>query len=413
MSQDWKKELDAMFQDYTDTMKAMHEASAKKANARANELQEQLEKTEADIAEKIGGILESQQKDQARLIHLEQQGVKPVNTLEPVMQTVGQTFVDSEAYLDAAKRKNENTGKVIVGAFPHQKGATAIVNATGQNQPLVPDDRLNIPIVIDPAMRRMTIRNLIPGGRTDSNLIQFVKENVFTNSAAPQYVSPDLENVAKAESGITFTLENEPVQTIAHWIPASRQVLSDSPMLRSHIDTRLMYGLKLEEESQLLSGDGTGGNLNGLITQATAYNTGLDVANDTKVDQLRHAILQVTQSEYMADGIVLNPADWHTIELLKVNPGTDDRYIWADPQSRNVPRLWGLPVVETQSQTSGEFLVANFAMSCQIFDRWDATIEVANQHSDYFTKNMIAILCEERLALVVYRPLALVEGSFT
>jgi len=409
MNENWKTELDAMFQSYTDTMKKMHTASTE---ALGKETQVKLEKIEADIAQKIESIQASQKKDKARIMTLEQDGVTPRQTLTHP-QSVGEQFVNSENYQLAAKTHNENTGKVQVGCFPHQMGATAIVNASGQNQPLVPDDRLNIPIVIDPAMRRMTIRNLIPGGRTESNLIQFVKENVFTDSAAPQYVSPSVENVAKAESGITFTLENEPVQTIAHWIPASRQVLDDSPMLRSHIDTRLMYGLKLEEEAQLLSGDATGGNLNGLITQATAYDTGLDVANDTKVDQLRHAILQVTKSEYMADGIVLNPTDWHLIELLKVNAGTDDRYVWADPQSRNVPRIWGLPVVETQSQTAGEFLVANFSMSCQLFDRWDATIEVAREHSDYFVKNMVAILCEERIALVVYRPLALIEGSFT
>ena len=117
--------------------------------------------------------------------------------------------------------------------------------------------------------------------------------------------------------------------------------------------------------------------------------------------------------EYMADGIILNPLEWHTIELLKVNAGTDDRYIWADPQQRGVPRMWGLPVVETQSLTAGEFVVGAFKLATQIFDRWDASIQVSREHSDYFVKNMVAILAEERLTVVVYRPLAIVEGTFT
>jgi hypothetical protein len=41
-----------------------------------------------------------------------------------------------------------------------------------------------------------------------------------------------------------------------------------------------------------------------------------------------------------------------------------------------------------------------------------STVEVSRDYSDFFVKNMMAILCEERLALVVYRPEALVQGAF-
>ena len=59
--------------------------------------------------------------------------------------------------------------------------------------------------------------------------------------------------------------------------------------MRTVIDSELMYGLLLKEEAEILSGDGTGQHLNGLITQATAYNTGLNVGSDQRLDQLRHA----------------------------------------------------------------------------------------------------------------------------
>lgn len=317
-------------------------------------------------------------------------------------KTTGQIFVQSEEFKHAAEKGLSNVPRVNVGGL-HKK--TAILNAQGQNQPLVPDMR--VPGIITPATRRLTIRDLLPQLRTDSNLVQFASENVFTNNAGVQFSSPnDRENVPKNESGITFTLSNAPVVTVAHWIPASRQILADAPGLASYIDTRLTYGLKLYEESQLLTGDGTGGNINGINTQAASYNRG--VSNDTMLDCLLKAMLQVALSEYSATGIILNPIDWTQIQLLKDTMG---RYLFANPQSVSDPMLWGLPVVATNSQTAGQFTAGAFALAAAIWDREDAEVRVLEQHDDFAVKNMVAILVEERLTLTVYRTSALVKGS--
>jgi HK97 family phage major capsid protein len=317
-------------------------------------------------------------------------------------KTVGQVFVESEEYKGVDPWKCRDIKSVAVGSI-HRK--TAIINATGQNQPLVPDMR--VAGIITAPDRRLTIRDLLPQLRTESNLVQFASENVFTNNAGPQHNSPaDKENVAKNESGITFTLSNAAVATIAHWIPASRQILADAPGLAGYIDTRLLYGLKLEEEDQILLGDGSGGNLSGIYTQAATYGRG--ASNDTKIDTLLKAMLQVALSEYSATGVVLNPIDWTDIMLAKDNDG---RYLFANPQDMAAPRIWGLPVVATNSMSAGNFLVGAFALAAAIWDREDATVRVAEQHDDFFTKNMVAILCEERMALTVYRTAAMVKGS--
>lgn len=284
----------------------------------------------------------------------------------------------------------------------------AITNATGQNQPLVPDMR--VPGVVATPNRRLRIRNLIPAGRTTSNLVQYVKENVFTNNAGPQAGgSPTVaaENTTKNESDITFVLANAPVVTLAHFILVSRQVLDDAPMLESYINGRLLYGLALEEEDEILNGDGTVGTLDGLMHNATAYNRS---NAGTKMDWLRRAITQLQLSEYDAEFIVLNPADWEDIELTK---DTQGRYIIANPQSLLGPMLWGLPVVPTNSMSSGQFLVANGTQAAQIWDRQSPSVELSREDSDNFRKNMVTLLAEERLALTVYRPTALIKGVFS
>jgi HK97 family phage major capsid protein len=167
---------------------------------------------------------------------------------------------------------------VTVGSFHN----TAITNTTGQNQPLVPSQR--VAGIITPGLRRFTVRDLLPQQRAESNLIEFCRELVYTNNAGPQWDAtspvPHQEGAAKNESGITFELANQAVTTLAHWIPASRQVLKDAKMLQSYIEGRLTYGLKLEEEDEMLNGANTSGELNGLRTQQTAFSGG--VTNQTR-----------------------------------------------------------------------------------------------------------------------------------
>jgi HK97 family phage major capsid protein len=313
-------------------------------------------------------------------------------------ESIGTQFIKSDAF-KAMQAKQTKFARMEIKA--------AIVNASGQNQPLVPDMR--VPGIIANPDRVLTIRDLLPVGRTASNLVQFTKENVFTNEAGPQYSSPARENVLKNESGITFTLANAPVVTLAHFIPVSRQVLDDAPQLESYVNGRLTYGLKLKEEDQILNGNGDSGNISGILDSGnfTAYNRA--ATGDTKLDALRKAITQAALAEYPVDAFVINPADWEAIELLK---DEDGRFILANPQSLLGPTIWGKRVIPTNSITAGTFLAGAFMMGAQIFDRMDAAVQISYEDGDNFKKNMATLLAEERLALAIYRPASFISGSY-
>jgi len=186
-------------------------------------------------------------------------------------------------------------------------------------------------------------------------------------------------------------------------------VLADVPMLRSYIDGRLRYGLKLKEELQFLKGSGIGLNINGIENQAVVYaNPGVSVQGETALDRLRIAMLQVTLAELDPDGIVLSPIDWTSIELLKDG---ELRYLFTQPQGVATPTLWGKPVVPTQAQDAGDFLVGAFQQGAQIWDREQINVTVSTEDRDNFVKNMVTILCEERTGLTVFRPEAFVKGE--
>jgi HK97 family phage major capsid protein len=264
-----------------------------------------------------------------------------------------------------------------------------------------------IPGIIAPPPTALHIRDLLSWGRTTSNSLEFVRETGFTNSAAPVGENP---SGLKPESQLTFEEDAAKVVTIAHWIRATKQVLSDVPMLQSYIDNRLTYGLKLVEDRQLLKGSGVGLNINGLYTQATAYaNPGVVVQAETRIDRLRLAILQAELAEYDADGIVLSKVDWAAIELLK---NAQNDYLFSNPRFVTAAGIWARPVVATSAMDAGDYLVGSFQQGAQGWDREDVNLIVSLEDRDNVVKNMVTLLVEERLGLTVFRPEAFVKGTF-
>lgn len=225
--------------------------------------------------------------------------------------------------------------------------------------------------------------------------------------------SQTAENTAKTETSVPFTKVTSAVETLAGWLPVSRQILDDSAMLRGVIDTELRYQLALEEERQLLHGTGAGGELTGVVPGATAYSTTPEtsVTSPQRIDRLRLGILQAAKAGYPVTGLVLSLDDWALIQLTKT--ATDEAYIFANPVNETDPRLWGKRVVESSQMTAGTWLAGAFAMAATLYDRMQSTVMVADQHSDYFVKNMLALLVEERLALAVKQPGGFVSGDFT
>lgn len=258
--------------------------------------------------------------------------------------------------------------------------------------------------VVTTPRRALRVRSLLPVIGISTGSVEYPKQTTRTNAA-----NTVAEGALKPESAYGFTLQTLTPKVIAHWVPAARQILDDAPQLRGIIDTELMHGLALKEDAQLLAGDGTGENLSGLITNATAYSAPFTIGSATMLDTIGLGMLQTSLADYMPTGIVMHPSDWMRIRLLK---DADGKYMLGEPGAQVEPRLFGLPVVPTTSMTIDKFLIGDFAAAATLYDRWTPRIEVATEHADFFVRNMIAILCEERIALAVKQGAALTYGDF-
>jgi HK97 family phage major capsid protein len=320
---------------------------------------------------------------------------------------IGAKVIASDGFKALQSGSTKSTGRINVGNIK-----TALVNATGASQPLVAADRVGI---VPPINRRLTIRDVMPSSATNSNSIEFPKESSFTNNAAPQYSAGAYENVVKAESALAFSLTAVPVTTLAHWIPVSRQLLDDAPAIQGYVNGRLLYGLKLKEEAQLLTGSGIQGNLSGLVTNSTSFDTNYSApASDTYLDTARKAALQLQVADLNPNVLVVNPADWDVLVSTKESGSgiSSGQYIFANPAFMPRQEIWGMQVVVTNSMTSGQFLAMDATAAGMIFDRQTATVEISLDHSDYRTRNMALILVEERLALCVFNSSAILYGGW-
>jgi HK97 family phage major capsid protein len=288
----------------------------------------------------------------------------------------------------------------LSGSFTIKPNA-AITTADGSGSAV--SERENTPVMM--ARRLLTIRDLLSVSGTGAGVIDYIKQTARTNNAGMV-----AEEGTAPESSQAFTKTQAIVRKIAHIEHASDEALADIAQLEGLIDNELRYGLDLVEETQILSGDGTGQNLSGLITEATAFSAAAGLPNTNAIERLRLAILQVTLADYAADGVVLNPTDWAAIELTKDGDG---RFIVGNADAPTGPRLWGLPVVQSNSLSAGSWLVGSMKMAATLYDRQEAEIVISSEHGTNFVEGMKTLKGTKRLALAVKRPASLVTGNFT
>jgi HK97 family phage major capsid protein len=128
------------------------------------------------------------------------------------------------------------------------------------------------------------------------------------------------------------------------------------------------------------------------------------------LNHIRSAVTKCqTFGYYNINGLVVNPVDWETMETAK---GSDGHYIWVTVPNGGEPRLWRVPVIVSNAMTQGDFLLGDWTMGATIYDREQMDIRVSESHSDYFVKNGVAILAEERYGFGIELPKAFTKGSF-
>lgn len=318
-------------------------------------------------------------------------------------QTAGQTFEASEEYKNA-DHGNQRVQPVNVGSF-HRKAL--YTGATLGELDGFMGNTFRSPGIAGEPDADLHIRDLLPVTATDAASIVYIRRTGSRWVAGVQTA----EGAEKTEQALAFEQVQANPTTIAHWLPITRQALSRSAQLRAYIDNELIYGIRIAEDAQLLYGDGTAGELTGLMEVAGVqdYDTsGKGETGDTPIDTIRRAITLLRLGHYRPSGLIVHPNDWEDIELQKDD---ESRYLWATVTDGGVPRLWRVPVVETPAIEEGDFLMGDFRIGAHLWDLEAARIDVGYINED-FIKNRLVIRGEEDIIFTTELPGAFVKGSF-
>jgi len=376
------------------------EAKLKAMDDKADGELKTLGQVSADTKTALENLGKQQRELADRLLAMEQKGTA-APSVGAVDQSWGAQLIGSKEY----KEKQAGfANRIKIGSV----GLEIKNTLTGSDATVAPDRK---PGVVPGVFQPLTLESLYNSVPTTSNAIEFTKENVFTNAAAEA-----AEGALKAESALTWTLVNMPVSTVAHWIKISRQLAADAPSLAAYVNQRMIYGVNRRVETQLAVGDGTAPNISGFMDTgnftAHGYAAAALGATLPKLVLIRKMIGDLEAAGYNPTAIVMNPADWATVEIDIFTAGSANIVPFSyDAMGR--PVLFGRRVVTSVGMTADQVAVGDYAMAGTIHNREGVVVEMSDSDGDNFIRNLVTIRAERRLALASEVPAAIRAGDLT
>jgi HK97 family phage major capsid protein len=410
LSADDRKKLD----DYSADVTAL--VASIKSEATAN--------GSLDVAKAFLGDLAGKPGEKAAEPEVHSSGI-----VNPKGMTLGEAFVNSPVFADFTKQFAGSDGRIrevsniksaeyVVPGF----GAKALVTGASDTSggAFVQPTRLGGTTDLI-GQREFTLRQLCTNININSDTFEYVQVTGKTNNAAgvaeatstadPTYaadtgtgavtVTPNAGGGYKPESALTFAVVSSPVETIAHLMPITRRAAADAPQVRQMVDAFLLYGLAEEEEDQILNGNGTSPNLRGILNVSGISTVG---SAGTDIDAIVDAVRTIRADRRRPTAVVVHPNDWYSTGFLLAKD-SQNRYLLGDPRASidQLNTLWGLRVVVTEAMTENTALVGDFTQAV-VADRQQAALYMTDSHKDWFGRNLLAVLAEERLGFGLLDP---------
>lgn len=357
------------------------------------------------VKEEMKKLGEEQLKFAKELAALQQASADGAAESDNRVKSIGEKFTESANYKAfSANTRDVRGARHIVSTKNDSPTVSTVSPAISRNTIAAPYQLAGI---WGAPEQQLIVENLIPHIPVSSSAVEYLKHTGFTNNAGVV-----AEGAAKAESTFEFDLATANVVTIAHWTKITEQLAADAPAVTAYINAKMMYGLQLKVDNQIISGTGTSTQLGGFLKSGNHTDYSSAVTIPTGANLMDFALLIKTKLDtlgYPPKVLLLNPADWAGLALLK---DTQKRYLLGGPAGVTTKSLWGLPVETTASVPSGKYVMADFALGSTIYDRQEVALEI-DREGDDFRKNLLTIRVERRLGLGVEDAAAIAGGNWS
>ncbi len=321
----------------------------------------------------------------------------------------GAEVLKSAAY----KAYTENGAKNIQSTIPFEMKTN--LTTTGY-----PPESLRTPGILETALRDPNaVINLFDQIQTDQNAFVYLEETTFTNNAAEA-----AEAAAVGEAALAFTERTASISKIGVNIPVTDELMADVSGLEGYLNSRLQTMIRLRLDNQLISGNGTSPNLEGLLDAGKSSVGSSDFNSYSgslgRIGALYSAITDIRVNAFTEpDAIVMHPNDWAQIVTLVDQDfaGTSSAgyaakqpvFTAAGGYGGGVAnQIWGLTVVPTTACPENTIIVGKFGggEAAHIVMRQGMDIAVSDSHGENFTKNIMVIRATMRVGFPVYRQAA-------
>lgn len=381
--EDHKQKLDAQIAEFTEKNGEMAEAVKAEFKGKLEEnltkfdkLQEQVDKMETAAKKRA---FEGREKKSR-------------------IQVIGDHVMKNKELFKAYTQKGVNSMNFMIDDPREAQKATITEDGNLTGEVIEAD---YVPGIIYGPERRERIRQYLPTGVTNSDQVVYNRETSYTDGT--QMTGENIQPSTETEFDLTRI--SSPVRKIMAYARISNEMLEDLPQVASYLNTRMTEKLLNKEDQQLLYGDDTGDNLEGITTVANSFSgSGFSVTTPETWDVLRIAMTELrvqAGNEYYANAIMMNPTDVALMDLAKDSNGEYQfpGYVIASG-GRTV---YGVPVIQNTAITAGEALVGDFTLGAQLFQRRGIEVQIARENQDDFVKDTSTIRITERLTLAIYR----------
>lgn len=379
--------------------------SLDEVGAKIDEIDADGKASVAAVKEEMKKLGEEQVKFARELAALQQASADGAAESDNRVKSIGEKFTESANYKAfSANTRDVRGARHIVSTKSDSPTVSTVSPAISRNTIAAPYQLAGI---WGAPEQQLIVENLIPHIPVSSSAVEYLKHTGFTNNAGVV-----AEGAAKAESTFEFDLATANVVTIAHWTKITEQLAADAPAVTAYINAKMMYGLQLKVDNQIISGTGTSTQLGGFLKSGNHTDYSSAVTIPTGANLMDFALLIKTKLDtlgYPPKVLLLNPADWAGLALLK---DTQKRYLLGGPAGVTTKSLWGLPVETSASVPSGKYVMADFALGSTIYDRQEVALEI-DREGDDFRKNLLTIRVERRLGLGVEDAAAIAGGDWS
>lgn len=345
----------------------------------------------ADVKALIDGMATDVQELSAKLMDLAQKSVEQVEQRQANPNSVGAVLARNDTILKQAEAIHARKGKMNIDGISVRNVVS--LEGMGATASLAKND-----LAITREMS-LSLLDMIAWMPVTTQLVPLLRESAYEIMA--ELVA---EGALKPASNIEFGVEDIKIGVVAHHTDITKQVLTDMPSLAAYIEGRLAYGVRVKLEARVING--TDDSFSGLMKAGNSQ-VHTPVTGETGIDTVNAAKYKSFSTGLPPEAVVMNPADWGSIERTK---GDDGHYIFGNAISTVTPVLWGLPVILSAAMPAGKYWCGNLTMGVAGYVREEVSVELSTENKDNFVKNIVTILAEMRAGFGVAVPDAQVSG---